>query len=82
MTLLNCSSLWSLAANTGLIIHSAETILRLFFLMTNNWIIETLAMRFARTDDLFAALLQALRLKADRQRAAVKMSRTVKIMSQ
>ena len=40
-----------------LIIHSAETILRLFLLMTNNWIIEPLAMRFARADDRFAALL-------------------------
>ena len=43
--------------NTGLIIHSAETILRLFLLMTNNWIIETLAMRLARANDRFAALL-------------------------
>ncbi len=32
-------------------------ILRLFLLMTNNWIIETLAMRFARANDGFAALL-------------------------
>jgi hypothetical protein len=51
------SSRRCLAANTGLIIHSAETIPRLFLLMTNNWIIETLAMRFARANDRFAALL-------------------------
>ena len=30
---------------------------RLFFLMTNNRIVETLAMRFACANDLFAALL-------------------------
>ena len=32
-------------------------ILDLFLLMTNNWIIEPPAMRFARANDLFAALL-------------------------